>query len=228
MLAFKKLAGNARRFKMLMGMSLQEFEFLLAKIERVYPEEERKRLSKRPRQRGIGAGRRFSLDLRNRVLLLLFYYRTYATQDVAAEVFGVGQAAVSRSIEQIAPIVRQCVPIPAKIHAKAKKASTMEELEEIFPGLICLMDASEQQIRRPKRKDMERSHYSGKAGRHTAKTQYAVNVPWGDNSQLSTLPGTRARHQGVQDKAPDIPQEPAAPKRIGQGRRAYRLVVLCR
>ena len=161
---------------MLMGMSLQEFEFLPAKIERVYPEEERKRLSKRPRRRAIGAGRRFALDLRNRVLLLLFYYRTYATQDVAAEVFGVGQAAVSRSIEQIAPIVRQCVPIPARIHAKAKKASTMEELEEIFPGLICLMDASEQQIRRPKRKDMERSHYSGKAGRHTVKVQYTVNT----------------------------------------------------
>ena len=51
--AFKKLAGNTRRFKMPMGMSLQEFEFLLAKIERMYPEEERKRLSKRPRQRGI-------------------------------------------------------------------------------------------------------------------------------------------------------------------------------
>ena len=62
------------------------------------------------------------------------------------------------------------MPIPAKIHAKAKKASTLEELEEIFPGLICLMDVSEQQIRRPKRKDMEKSHYSGKAGRHTAKT----------------------------------------------------------
>ena len=99
------------------------------------PEGERKRLSKRPRQRGIGTGRRFSLNLRNRVLLLLFYYRTYATQDVAAEVFGVGQATVSRSIEQIAPIVRQCVPIPAKIHAKAKRASTLKELEEIFPGL---------------------------------------------------------------------------------------------
>ena len=68
------------------------------------------------------------------------------------------------------------MPIPAKIHAKAKRASTLEELEEIFQGLICLMDASEQQIRRPKRKDMEKSHYSGKAGRHTAKTQYAVNV----------------------------------------------------
>ena len=68
------------------------------------------------------------------------------------------------------------MPIPAKIHAKAKKASTLEELEEIFPGLICLIDVSEQQIRRPKRKDMEKSHYSGKAGRHTAKVRHTVNT----------------------------------------------------
>ena len=106
----------------------------------------------------------------------LFYYRTYATQDVAAEVFGVGQATVSRSIDQIAPVVRQCIPIPAKIHDRAKRASTLEELEEILPGLRCLIDASEQQVQRPKRKDMEKSHYSGKAGRHTAKVQYTVNT----------------------------------------------------
>ena len=86
MLGFDKLAGNARRFKMLMGMSLQEFDLLFVKVEKMYPEEERKRLSKRSRQREIGAGRRFALSLRDRVLLLLFYYRTYATQDVAAEV----------------------------------------------------------------------------------------------------------------------------------------------
>ncbi len=100
MLGFDKLASNARRFKMLMGMSLQEFDLLFAKVEKICPEEERKRLSKRSRQREIGAGRRFALSMRDRTLLLLFYYRTYATQDVAAEIFGVGQAAVSRSIEQ--------------------------------------------------------------------------------------------------------------------------------
>ena len=127
------------------------------------------RWRRRTRGLAIGAGRRFALDLRNRVLLLLFYYRTYATQDVAAEVFGVGQATVSRSIDQIAPVVRQCIPIPAKIHDRAKRASTLEELEEILPGLRCLIDASEQQVQRHKRKDMEKSHYSGKTGRHTAK-----------------------------------------------------------
>ena len=51
-----------------------------------------------------------------------------------------------------------------RIHDRAKRAST-QDLEEILPGLRCLIDASEQQVQRPKRKDMEKSHYSGKAGR---------------------------------------------------------------
>ena len=106
MLSYTKLPRNARRFRTLIGMSLQEFDLLFAKVK-AHPEAER--LSKRPRRRAIGAGRRFALDLCNRVLLLLFYYRTYATQDVAAEIFGVGQATVSRSIDQIAPVVRQCI-----------------------------------------------------------------------------------------------------------------------
>ena len=75
MLGFDKLASNARRFRMLMGMSLQEFDLLLVKVEKMYPEEERKRPSKRSRQREIGAGRRFVLSVRERILLLLFYYR---------------------------------------------------------------------------------------------------------------------------------------------------------
>ena len=118
---------------------------LFAKVEKVHPEAERDRLSKRPRRHVIWVGRRFALDLRNRVLLL-FYYRTYATQDVGAEVFGVGQVAASRYIGQIAPVVRQCVPIPARIHNPARRISTLNEPEEILPGLRCLIDASEQQV----------------------------------------------------------------------------------
>ena len=68
MLGFDKLASNARRFRMLMGMSLQEFDLLLAKVVKIYPEEERKRLSKRSRQREIGADRRFALSVRDRTL----------------------------------------------------------------------------------------------------------------------------------------------------------------
>ena len=81
MLSYTKLAGNARRFKALMGMSTGEFDLLFAKVEKAHPEAESERLSKSPRKRAIGAGRRFALDLRNRVLLLLFYYRTYTNDE---------------------------------------------------------------------------------------------------------------------------------------------------
>ena len=115
MLSYAKLSGNARRFKILMGMSLQEFDLLLAKVEKTYPKAERERLSKRPRKRAIGAGRRFALDLRGRVMLLLFYYRTY-TQDVnKTEVFtnmimGNGHNCGS-ILRPIATVVRQCIQL---------------------------------------------------------------------------------------------------------------------
>ena len=126
-------------------------------MEKAHPEAERERLSKRPRRRAIGAGRSARPAQPRAAPPVLL--QDDATQDVAAEVFGVGQATVSRSIDQIAPVVRQCIPIPAKIHDRAKRASTLEELEEILPGLRCLIDASEQQVQRPKRKDMEKTHY---------------------------------------------------------------------
>ena len=213
MLTYAKLSGNARRFRTIMGMSLQEFDLLLAKVEKTHPETERDRLSKRSRKRAIGAGRRFALDLRNRVMLLLFYYRTYVTQDVAAEVFGVGQATVSRSIDQIASVVRQCIPIPAKIHDRAKRASTIEDLEEILPGLRCLIDASEQQVQRPKRKDMEKVplFWQGREAHGQGTVRRERKRP--DRPQHEALPGTSPRRQGVQDEAPDVSIRPAVPGR---------------
>ncbi len=42
--------------------------------------------------------------------------------------------------------------------------------------MVTMTDASKQQISRPGRKDMEKSHYSGKAGTHTAKAQYTIGI----------------------------------------------------
>ena len=60
MLSYTKLSGNARRFKTLMGMSLQEFDLLFAEVERAYPKAEGERLPRGPEsaQSGPGAGSR--------------------------------------------------------------------------------------------------------------------------------------------------------------------------
>ena len=41
MLSYTKLPGNAKRFKTLIGMSLQEFNLLFAKVEKAHHETER-------------------------------------------------------------------------------------------------------------------------------------------------------------------------------------------
>ena len=169
---YDKLVKKPKLFIRCTGLTVTEFNLVAERLVKKYHQAEQRRLSKRSRVRGIGAGRRWNLDLKNRLLLVLCYYRTYTTQDLLAVMFQMGQASVSRSISALEPSIRQCVPLPSKIYAGIKTTKTLDDLEEIIPGLTALIDASEQQIQRPGRKDMEKSHYSGKAHRHTSKVQY--------------------------------------------------------
>ena len=174
MLTYEKALRSPKIFKAIAGMSPQQFASLYADVVRLYGEAEFARLNSKSRKRGVGAGRRFALDLRERLLMLLFYYRTYVVQILAGMIFGVGQATVSRDITNLEPTVRQCVPLPEKIHMSANKAKTIEDLEEIIPGLAVLIDASEQPIYRPQDNETQKKYYSGKAKRHTMKTQYTT------------------------------------------------------
>ena len=174
MLTYEKVTKIPKTFKAITGMTPPQFDLLYADVEKKYDEAETARLSKRPRERNIGAGHRFSLSLRDRLLMLLFYYRTYTTQIVCGMVFGVGQATVSRDISYLEPVVRECIPIPEKMHAAVSKAQSIEDLEALIPGLAVLVDVSEQPIYRPQDDETQKEHYSGKAKRHTMKTQYAT------------------------------------------------------
>ena len=172
MLTYEKAIKNQMKFKRITGMSPPEFDLLYADVEKKYREAEFERRSAKPRQRSVGAGRNFALSLKDQLLMLLFYYRTYTTQIVVGTVFSVGQATVSRNIAYLEPVVRECIPIPERVYESVNQIQTIEELEETIPGLLTLTDASEQQIYRPKKN--QKKYYSGKKKRHTMKTQYTV------------------------------------------------------
>ncbi len=113
-------------------MSSQQFDSMYAEVAKLYGEAEFARLNSRSRKRGVEAGCRFALGLREILFMLLFYYRTYVTQILVRLVFGVGQATVSRDIANLEPTVRRCVSLPEKMHMAATKAKTIEDLEEII------------------------------------------------------------------------------------------------
>ncbi len=142
-----------------------------------YHKHEVKRLSNRKdsRERSIGAGRHFKLDVKNRFLMLLVYYRLYITYTLAGFLFDLDQSNICRDIQKIEPLVRECVPIPQKIHRLSKRLRTPEEVERYFPGFLSFTDCTEQQIPRPENRERRKMYYSGKKKRHTVKTQLMVN-----------------------------------------------------
>lgn len=176
MLNYVRLSKKPSLFKSFTGLEVAEFGAIYKEIESQYEEYERKRLSRRKRrERDVGAGHPFKLELIDRFLMLLVYYRLYITYTLAEFLFDLNQSNVCRDIHILEPLVKRCIPLPKKIYNMARRARTIEEVEKYFPGFKAFIDASEQEIPRPKNKRRRKSYYSGKKKKHTVKTQYAVN-----------------------------------------------------
>lgn len=162
-------------FRSFTGLEVSEFDALYERIKPDYEESERERLSRPNRKRDVGGGGKFKLPLRDRLLMLLVYYRLYVTFTLTGFLFDLDQSNVYRDIRYLEPLVRRCIPIPKKVHRLTRRLRTIEEVEQFFPGFKAFIDATEQEIPRPKDKEKRKSHYSGKKRRHTVKTQLTVN-----------------------------------------------------
>ena len=117
----------------------------------------------------------FKLDVKNRFLMLLVYYRLYITYTLAGFLFDLDQSNVCRDIQKIEGLIRKCLPIPQKIYKLTKRLQTPEEVEQYFLGFLAFIDSTEQQIPRPVNNRRTKAYYSGKKKRHTVKTQLMVN-----------------------------------------------------
>lgn len=133
------------------------------------------------------------------------YCRIYPMQDSMTHLFGISQGSISANIGKMAPAIWECLPVPRDVYEKAKKCSTIEELNEVFPELVALTDASEQPIQQPKRSDMEESHYSAKAKTHTVKVQYTTSFDGLIVHKTMYSPGRRHHSKIFKMKHPMFP-----------------------
>jgi hypothetical protein len=131
LLTYDKLSRKPLLFKSFTGLSVQEFDVIYDnQITKKYTNHEIKRLSKgKERKRDFGAGRPFKLELRDRCIMLLVYYRLYITYTLAGFLFDLDQSNICRDIQKIESLVRQCLPIPQKTYNITKRLKTKEEVE---------------------------------------------------------------------------------------------------
>ena len=169
------LLKKPSHFRNFSGVEVNEFNALNSKINEKYSAYEQKRLSREDRKRKIGAGHPFKLSLTDRLLMLLVYYHMYVSSTMCGYLFDLSQTNVLKGIRKLEPLVSEIVPLPKQQNGKVKRIETIDEIEAMFPGAKAFLDATEQEIPRPKDKRKRKTHYSGKKKKHAVKTQITVN-----------------------------------------------------
>ena len=175
-MSFRRLCKKPLLFRSLTGLTVPEFEQISTEMDSKYEEYERRRLSRRKRKRDVGAGRPFKLKPRERLLMLLVYYRLYITYALSGFLFDLDQSNVFRDLNILESLLKECIPLPKKIYKRTKRLRTIDEVEQYFPGFKAFIDSTEQEIPRPKNKRKRKSYYSGRKRKHTVKTQLMVNT----------------------------------------------------
>lgn len=181
MLTYEKLSRHPRHFLSFTGLNLQEFDNLYERVESDYESYEQERLDRLDRKRAVGGGRNFKLALRNRLLMMSVYYRLYISYTLCGYLFELDQSNVCRNIRMLVPLIQRHLPVAERVSLEGKnegdkKISTIDELEQRYPGLLAIIDTTEQPIPRPKDKDQQKRFYSGRKKRHSLKSQISVNI----------------------------------------------------
>jgi hypothetical protein len=204
-----KLSRKPKLFLSVTGMNLHQFQTLLPQFTHAYDkfEQRRKRrvvVTGKKRLRQAGGGAQFENSLPDRLLMLLFYYRLYLTQEFMTLLFTAeDKSVICRSIQLMRPVFEAVLPVPERARRRVlsladkeqkrrkKRIGSVEEFRRAYHELTFIIDGVEQPKRRPKAPAKRKSDYSGKKKRHTLK-QIVVGTPSGIIVDQSPSVGGRA------------------------------------
>src|SRR6476660_1153080 len=66
-------------------------------------------------------------------LMFLVYYRLYITYTLAGFLFDLDQSNICRDIQKIAPLIRNCLPIPQKLYNIKRRRHDYDIYKEYHP-----------------------------------------------------------------------------------------------
>jgi len=225
MVTYEKLIRHLNAASSLIGMSLSAFnqlyaEFEVAHVQRTSASGVTRRKRQR-RQRAVGAGRRYRYDLRDRLLMTLFWLRCYMTYEVLGYFYELDKTNIENNLKDVLATLDTMTTFTfERPTAERVKLNSPQAVMTAFPDVRLVIDAKEQRIQRPKNTqdddghthDNQKPYYSGKKKAHTVKNQLAVrpdgliealsdSVPGGATHDLTLLRQTNLLAQLAEDEA---------------------------
>lgn len=188
MIRYTTLKKKPKDLLALTGLARHEFDELLPVFEQALP---KPRKCRKRRQRAPGGGRKPALPtVADKLLFILVYTKTYPLQMVQAHLFGMSQPSANRYIRQLLPVLAQALDTLGVMPEREGQAVAQHERRQAdAPDLI--IDGVERRRQRPKQRETQASHYSGKKKAHSDKNVVVVSTQTTRVSFLGqTLPGS--------------------------------------
>src|SRR5262245_55394868 len=123
----ERLQQTPDSFRQLTGITPAAFYRLRARRPPRYQKAEARRKDRPGRRRKPDAGRKHTLPLADRLLMLLIYYRTYVSHAFLGFLFGIDDSAVCRNINPLQPLLAGLFRIPER-----RVELRPEEVRELF------------------------------------------------------------------------------------------------
>src|SRR3990167_374419 len=136
-------------FPAVVGMTYEQFSKLLPLFDQRYRQCVYHKLWRQDRLRAMGAGRRPVLRTSSeRLLFILFYYKTYPTFRLAQLLFGVDKETTHRWRVFLEEVL--CLTLGYQLTLPKRKIHTVSGMLEICPDLSeFIVDATERTVQRP-------------------------------------------------------------------------------
>ncbi|MEL7072381.1 MAG: transposase family protein [Cyanobacteria bacterium J06581_3] len=162
------LKKKPRTLRSLTGFNANEFEALLPSFGQAWDSFVQEQAARPSRKRAHGAGRIAHLkQLEDKLLFILFYYRQYPTQEAQGFFFGMSQSQANEWLHRLSGLLNQSLGYEMQL--PERRAANLEAVLSACPSLEFIIDGTERPINRPKDKEKQKSHYSGKKKQHTVK-----------------------------------------------------------
>jgi CRP-like cAMP-binding protein len=145
MLTYKMLRQHPEIFKSLTGLTVDEYDELLRQVTRIWESNERERLAGPSRQRAIGAGRSYALELSDRLLMTVLWGNLSLNTEAVGVLFDVNKSTVSRNLRRMrATLTRVETTTAGASPPKRGRGKNLEQALEAYPELAQLIAEAEQ------------------------------------------------------------------------------------
>jgi len=157
---------DERQLKALTGLSQAHVDHLLPVFSEGYTEKQQQKyvegVASGARTRKPGGGAKGKLPtMLDKLLFVLYYYKTYPTFDVLGTQFAMVRSKAHENLHKLSPVLHKTRERLAMMPHREFK--TPEELKSALQGADRLIiDATERAYRRSQEDAKQREHYSGK------------------------------------------------------------------